>query len=153
MISEVANAVFLTYCGTEYLLQTNIDGYRPNWKKRLLSQPTYLLTLAAVAVLNVIDHVSGTASFVNELLQDLFHVPKAVFAAIAYVSALYVDCRRVTPQLSLVRDFLPKVGWAFLRVLPVYPFVSFYVIKDDYKVTAKWSEGVFLLSSLIYMIF
>ena len=57
------------------------------------------------------------------LLKGFLHLPKILFAAVSYVVALYVDCRRVSPKLTL-GEFLPAVAWAFLRVIPVYPFLA-----------------------------
>jgi hypothetical protein len=123
MISEVVNTVFLTYLATEYLVVTNDASVRrPNWLKRLF-QSHNLAFGAAVALLNLLDRLTGAAAFVNGLFQGFLHLPKIIFAAVCYVLTLYADCKRVSPKLGL-GDFLPKVGWTFLRVLPAYPFLA-----------------------------
>jgi hypothetical protein len=119
MISEVANALFITYVGTEYLLSESSGVVRR--KKRGLAT-----LLAAVAFLNVFDHVTGAAGLLNKLLNGFVHLPKVGFAALVYVFALYFDCRKVAPALS-AKTFLPLVGKAFLRVLPAYPFLAVVV--------------------------
>lgn len=123
MISEVVNTLFLTYLVTEYLLVTNdFSTRRQNWQKRLFQ--THNVTAAAlVAVLNLVDRLTGAASFVNGLLQGFLHLPKVIVAALCYVITLYADCKRTSPQLGL-NEFLPKVGWTFLKVLPAYPFLA-----------------------------
>jgi hypothetical protein len=116
MISEVVNALFITYVGSEYLLAES-SGFARRKKKGL----AYLLV--AVASLNVFDRVTGAAGFLNKLLNGFLHLPKVGFAALVYVVALYFDCKKVAPALT-AKVFLPLVGKAFLRVLPAYPFLA-----------------------------
>ena len=116
MISEVVNALFITYVGTEYLLSENNEF--PKGKKS-----GFVILFVAVVVLNLFDRVTGAAIFVNNLLNGFLHVPKVAFAALIYVAALYFDCKKVSPRLN-TKTFLPLVGKAFLRVLPAYPFLA-----------------------------
>jgi hypothetical protein len=122
MISEVFNTILLTYLVTEYLAATNTDErrYDSNWQLRLV-QPRTILAAVVVVFLNIFDRVSGFALFINDTVTGFFHMPKVLFVAWAYVLVLYVDCRRISPELDFTREFMPKVGRAFLYVLPVYP--------------------------------
>jgi hypothetical protein len=121
MISEVSNALLLTYFATEYLLVTNNS---PNGKDTsLLLSRRNIVTVLVVALVNILDRLSGLAPFANELLQGFLHLPRILFAAAAYVIALYLDCRRVAVSLSFLY-FLRAVGTAFLYILPVYPFMA-----------------------------
>jgi hypothetical protein len=123
MISELLNTLFLTYLLTEYLIATDVSVRRPNWQKRLF-QPRNLAAGVVVALLNLLDRLTGAAAFANNLLEGFLHLPKVLFAAVCYVLTLYADCKRVSPKLALCSDFLPRVGWTFLRVLPAYPFLA-----------------------------
>jgi hypothetical protein len=116
MISEVVNALLITYVGTEYLLVESC-GF-PQRKKKGLA-----ILFAVVAFLNVFDRVTGAAAFLNKLLNGFLHLPKIGFAALVFVVALYFDCKKVAPTLT-ADSFLPLVGKAFLRVLPAYPFLA-----------------------------
>ena len=119
MISEVLNALFITYVGTEYLL----DGV--STQKRLTKRKSTFAILAFIVVfVNFIDRVTGAADVVNEALKGFLHTPRVVFAAVVYVVALYYDCRRVSRATLTLKTFLPLVGKAFLRVLPAYPFLA-----------------------------
>ncbi|CAB9498035.1 expressed unknown protein [Seminavis robusta] len=116
MISEVVNALLLTYFGTEYLL-----AEAGNLPKRKTQAFFYLV--ASVIFVNIFDRVTGAAEVINSLLQGFLHLPKVLFAAFAYVVALYFDCKKLQAALT-VKTFLPLVGKAFLRVLPAYPFLA-----------------------------
>jgi len=116
MISEVVNAILITYAGTEYLLKSNVHGYR----KR--NQPFQIL-LGLVITVNVFERITGAAAITRGFLSGFFHLPKIVLAALSFNVALYYDCRRSQPAQT-VRTFLPMVGKAFLRVLPAYPFLA-----------------------------
>lgn len=121
----------MTYVATEYLLNAGDDasGKLPSLDHRTLSflgnRRNWIL-MGAVVAINVLDRVSGAASMAKEVVNNLFHVPKVILVAIAYILTLYYDCRRCANRSSLdfFRDFLPRVGWAFLYVLPVYPFLA-----------------------------
>jgi hypothetical protein len=123
MISEVSNALLLTYFATEYLLVTNNSPNHGKADTSLLLSRRNIVTVLVVALVNVLDRMSGLALFANELLQGFLHVPRILFAAAAYVMALYVDCRRVAVSLSIL-SFLRAVGTAFFYILPVYPFMA-----------------------------
>lgn len=121
MLSEVVNALFFTYIGTEYLLDCN--SVSPKRVTQLFRTKAFTLVVFLVICINVIDRVTGAADVLNNLLQGFLHLPRIVLAALAYIVALYFDCRRVAPVLK-VKTFLPLVGKAFLRVLPAYPFLA-----------------------------
>lgn len=128
MISEVANALLLTFFATEYLIFDNtsnisFSGSNDAWKRLLRSRRNQILILAG-AFINVLDRVSGLSGTAHDVFQGVLHVPKILFAAIAYIIALYADCRRNVPSMLLGRDFLPQVLRAFCYVLPVYPFIA-----------------------------
>lgn len=132
MISEVVNSLFLTYLASEYLVaesknlprrvhhESILGGLADFVRGRIL----YLGTVSLVVIIvNIFDHFSGSKDFVNNLLEGFFHLPKVLFAALAYIICLYFDIRRRAPLLQ-VPAFLAKVGWAFLKVLPAYPFLA-----------------------------
>ena len=135
MISEVVNSLFITYIGTEYLIENSSDSNKSSGRGRLtrfLRSKLFYSVVVAVVVLNIVDRVTGAAAVINNLLQGFFHLPKVFFAATIYNVALYFDCRHVSPVSLTVQTFLPLVGKAFVRVLPAYPFlavaVSFYFL-------------------------
>ena len=124
MISEVANALCITYVATEYILAS--DGtsssrsrnHNPWWHSR-----SNLVVAVVVVIVNVLDRITGAAVLANELFQGILHAPRVVFAALAYVVALYVDCHRSLPTLN-ASTFLRHVGAAFCRVAPAYPILA-----------------------------
>lgn len=140
MISEVINALFLTYLASEYLVANsdNDDNNNINRKgKRLRIYTTLNLKSACVVavgvlVVNVLDRVTGANDFANNLLQGFLHLPRVLFAATAYVVALYIDVRyqhrlshrRRSSSVLRLGSFLPKVGWAFVKILPAYPLLA-----------------------------
>jgi hypothetical protein len=122
MISEVLNALFLTYIVTEYLLASNLDMRRADWSQRILQHQNIIAALI-LAAFNMLERITGAADVVKDVFQGFIHAPKIVFAAICYILALRADCKRVSPQLGW-RAFLYKVLIAFLYVLPVYPALA-----------------------------
>ena len=122
MISEVVNSLFITYIGTEYLIENSSDASSGRLSRFLKSKAFYAV-VAGVLCLNIVDRVTGAADVINSLLQGFFHLPKILFAATIYILALYFDCRQVSPALT-AKTFLPLVGKAFVRVLPAYPFLA-----------------------------
>ena len=131
MISEVVNSLFVTYFASEFLVAETSSSDRrrhESWfdsTSRFIQQRISSLSFGVYVVLlvNLLDHVSGIKEKANLLLQGFFHLPKIIFAAVAYTTCLYYDIHRRSPLLTL-RVFLAKVGWAFLRVLPAYPFLA-----------------------------
>ena len=123
MISEVSNALLLTFFATEYLISTNSNYSNKHDWKDLVSRRNIAIT-AVVGLVNLFDRLSGLADFLNNLLQGFLHAPRVLFAATAYLIALYIDCRHVNVSLSLFGEFMPAVGTAFLYILPVYPFMA-----------------------------
>lgn len=78
---------------------------------------------ASVLVINLVDHVAGTKEMLNRTLEGFFHLPKAIFAAMAYFVALYLDIKRRVPHLDYSK-FRSRVCWAFAKILPAYPFLA-----------------------------
>lgn len=127
MLSEVVNALFLTYLATEYLV-SNQESHAPLQGRHLAwrdywQRPRYLMPSAIVLVINVVERLSIGTTTASRVLHQFLHIPKILFAAASYVLVLYYDCRRVQSSLA-VGPFLRQVGWAFLYVLPVYPFLA-----------------------------
>jgi hypothetical protein len=120
MISEVVNAICITYVATEYTLAS--DGGRGGglswWKSR-----AYLVGAFALAIVNILDRVTGAADFANQIFQGFLHAPKVAFCALAYMIALYVDCHRLAPLMDF-KTFSRHVGAAFCRVAPAYPILA-----------------------------
>ena len=66
MLSEVLNALLLTFLATEYLLANDVatvgSRHQPDWSKCLL-RPQTLVMGGAVALVNVVERLSGAALF------------------------------------------------------------------------------------------
>lgn len=103
-----------------------------------------------VAIANLLDHhyyLSLVWGYAANNLPRLSSIPskyaipiKLFLAAASYVLALYADIHRdrsvgqrekhsssqpTKPKRMPFRSvFLPKVGWAFLKILPAYPFLA-----------------------------
>eukprot|EP00977_Amphora_coffeiformis_P008207 scaffold1834_cov175-Amphora_coffeaeformis.AAC.13 len=131
MISEVLNALLLTYLATEYSVASSqstimwrpTGGEGANAFLRNLKHPRFLAPCVVVVVVNLVERVSFLGSAISKALHQFLHIPKILFAAISYVVVLYYDCKRLHPSLE-VPVFLEQVGLAFLYVLPVYPFLA-----------------------------
>lgn len=111
MLSEVVNALFVTYVATEIQLA---DPGTSRVHDVLQSKLTQALTIAVVLVnlsVRLHMHVSGSAllSAANSAVSFASHAPKVVFAAVAYVVALYFDCKRSKEDLA-AGDFLKESG-------------------------------------------
>jgi hypothetical protein len=134
MISEVVNALFLTYVASEYVVseQCNASSYSSRSVfGGVPVRPLILKMIFVVFVVNVLDRVTGAMNFVNRLLDGFLHLPRVSFAAVAYLVALYVDVTRgrgstttTTTSKMTLRTFASKVGVAFCQVLPAYPFLA-----------------------------
>ena len=128
MLSEVVNALFVTYLATEVQLAADDQTSADRVKHVLQSKVTQAITIGTVIVnlaVRLHIHISGSAllSAASSAVSFASHAPKVLFAAIAYVVALYFDCRRSKKDLA-VGDFLKSVGVQFCRVAPVYPFLA-----------------------------
>jgi hypothetical protein len=129
MISEIANALFLTYACSEYLVGAEDLPSRRRQQQHhptaILSRSTIILAVITLFV-NVLDRITGAYEIANQLFEGFLHAPKIIFAAGAFVLALYID---VSIRVSRItwKVFLPKVGWEFLKVLPWYPFLAVLV--------------------------
>lgn len=131
MISEVVNALLLTYAASEYLVseQCNSTSSSSRTFFGVLLRPSILQMILVVLVVNVLDRVTGAMNVVNGLLDGFLHLPRVCFAAVAYLMALYIDVTRgrgLTAKNSKItlRTFASKVGVAFCQVLPAYPFLA-----------------------------
>lgn len=128
MLSEVVNALFVTYLATEVQLAADDQTSADRVKHVLQSKVTQAITIGTVIVnlaVRLHIHISGSAllSAASSAVSFASHAPKVLFAAMAYVVALYFDCRRSKKDLA-VGDFLKSVGVQFCRVAPVYPFLA-----------------------------
>jgi hypothetical protein len=144
MISEIVNSLFLTYLASEYLVAEEgntrrvgvvaaaaaaaaggrsgrISGILNKYNGRRI-----LLLASIVIIVNILDHLTAARlAVVYSLLETFSHLPKVFFAAIAYVAALFVDIRHGrNVRLLSWSDYLRKVGWAFCKILPAYPFLA-----------------------------
>mmetsp|Transcript_4218 Transcript_4218/g.5551 ORF Transcript_4218/g.5551 Transcript_4218/m.5551 type:complete len:195 (-) Transcript_4218:191-775(-) len=125
-ISEISNALLLTYLATEYLVASNRLDVRQSadWAAQLL-KPRNVLAGLVVAALNLVERFSGAFDRIDVFFHAFFHAPKIIFAGSLYMVALYIDCSKVNHKSYLpVRLYLGKVGVAFCYVLPVYPFLA-----------------------------
>jgi hypothetical protein len=130
MISEVVNALFITYFATEYLVaDTKPRKRRPAAQAGSDDEPndrdwSLYIKILVVALINVTERYYITISTALYAAADrFFHLPKILFVVVAYVGTLYVDCRRSLPTLA-VPQFLRKVLVAFGRILPLYPLLA-----------------------------
>jgi hypothetical protein len=122
MISEVVNTLFLTYLASEYLIAEDLPSRQRSHHSRISIQPTIAVFLIVLLV-NTLDRLTGAIDIANRLLQGFLHLPRILFAATAYVVALYIDVRRRVVPVT-IKAFSAKVGWAFIKVLPAYPFLA-----------------------------
>lgn len=129
MLSEVINALYLTYIATEYTLLSE-DSTKQRGR---LPFRRWLSVGAVVGVVNGLDRWSGLLLGLTSILRKYQWTVAPCLVALAYVVCLYWDChwtlQRVnnntdTSQLDLRRDFLPRVITAFVRILPVYPLAA-----------------------------
>jgi hypothetical protein len=128
MLSEVVNALFVTYLATEIQLAADDPTSTDRVQHVLQSKVTQAITIGVVIVnlaVRLHIHISGAAllSAASSAASFASHAPKVLFAAMAYIVALYFDCRRSKKDLA-VGEFLISVGVQFCRVAPVYPFLA-----------------------------
>jgi len=150
MISEVVNALFLTFLATEYTAASS-SGTRTSGDEETktttcgtrflsLTEQQRRITVVAlvVVIVNVFDATTGAGAAIvaHSIVVKFLHIPKVIFAAILYVLALYKDCQTAISNnsdaqmtnnrrsLDFKSDFLPKVTKAFCRILPVYPVAA-----------------------------
>jgi hypothetical protein len=120
-LREIVNALFLTYMGTEWMLASSKENKHYNNGQlfvRIIGQNKLFAVL--VTFINLVDALKNI--FTPSTLTTLWQV-RIALAALAYVVALYIDCKRSQPNLTLA-SFLRQVAIAFLRILPVYPFLA-----------------------------
>jgi hypothetical protein len=158
MISEVANALFLTYLATEYTVASqdaaaskrfleyqHEDDDHGNSRKARYRR--WGVVTGLVLLINVSDRVLIFTVVANvavrethHLVYALLHIPRVVVAAVAYLAALFWDCRRTVARqqrtgqlnkqqhvMTFAKDFLPRVLTAFLTVLPLYPLAAIII--------------------------
>ena len=124
MISEIINSLFLTYLASEYLIAEEPPGQQRNNAnsrfKHILQKRTIPLA-TIVLIINILENyltpIIGVTSSLKSIFERFLHLPKAIFAAIAYVCGLYVDLRynhHITIQIY--PTFLRKVSIAFCKV-------------------------------------
>src|SRR6476620_8824103 len=104
MISEILNALFITYVATEYHLQaatsTPYQQQHQTTTSSLLWRPHILLGGAITLIVNILDRVSGAIHVANDLLHEFLYAPKIVLVIAAYAVALHLDCKRIQPTLD-----------------------------------------------------
>jgi hypothetical protein len=116
MLSEVVNALYITYLATEYNVLSNYNGRKSrsgrsahsdghhynnnntihdgtnvglgNTNKRIL-----MITIVVV-IWNLFDYISGFGDLIHHLLDIIFlyHIPRIVLVATSYILTLYYDC-------------------------------------------------------------
>jgi hypothetical protein len=124
MISEVLNALLLTYLATEYSIASRTIAIgREDATSSGSRHRRHVLPCVLVGIFNLVERCSVLGSVVSDALHQLFYIPKILVAALLYVVVLFYDCRRVHPTLR-VAPFLGQVGVSFVYVLPVYPFLA-----------------------------
>jgi hypothetical protein len=128
MISEVLNAIYLTYLATEYRLLsfTTTNTSRPPSTWSILSRPSVLGAGVALTIINVVDRYVGAADVLKQALERFLHVPKIILVAFLYLIGLYMDCRRIDYKLDRGR-FLRYLRRAFSQLLPVYPLLAILI--------------------------
>lgn len=122
-IREIVNALFITYLGTEWMLQSSNElGKHQHDSIRMFLRilQNNKLFVMIVSFLNIVDIFKRT--FSSASFEGLWHL-RIILAATAYVVALYLDCKRSLPSLEL-KSFVRKVALAFLKVLWIYPFLA-----------------------------
>mmetsp|Transcript_14140 Transcript_14140/g.13660 ORF Transcript_14140/g.13660 Transcript_14140/m.13660 type:complete len:193 (-) Transcript_14140:51-629(-) len=131
MISEVANALFITYVATEYLIasagQTNNVSTTIVFMKIFLTRVfQYILFFTIVINFVSIYHVdvAEVAETANFALFRLFHLPKIFFAASSFLLLLYIDCCRQSTLAFSNGYFLRVLFTSLLHILPMYPFLA-----------------------------
>lgn len=125
MLSEVVNALAVTYFATEYVLVSSKDnrGGEINSATRFITKSQNKFVIAIFFVVNILDRVTGVTATIHWALQGFLHIPKVVFAAVVFFTALYGDVRS-NQKIDFRREFLPILGIAIIRVLPIYPFLA-----------------------------
>jgi hypothetical protein len=142
MISEVLNSLLMTYVASEYLIFESMSGRRePGVVSFLRARGKYISFLATVVIFaNILDHHPTWGlhtTLFKTLVDDFLHIPKVVFAMIAYLIALYYDIHRVAPLLTL-RQFAGKISWALLRHAPAYPLLAVLISFGFLFVITLW---------------
>ena len=118
MISEVINALFLTYCATEYLVASTLSTSSPSSRSSssqdrlinpwtILSRRTRRLVLLTLLVLliNAFDHYWLQWTHVlSTSVHQFYHAPKIVIVIVLYLLALYLDCWRIVQTTTSMVD-------------------------------------------------
>jgi hypothetical protein len=131
MITEIANTLLITFIVTEFASTSSAGlsfGFREEGNHARKNR--VFRVCGAVILINCLDRITSIANFLREILETLWHIPKVLFAAAIYLTALYVDCKSTVAQkkqhrtLGFQSEFLPRVAKAFCRILPVYPIAA-----------------------------
>jgi hypothetical protein len=130
MISEVINALFVTYLATECGGHGNNSKYDvdlfPLRKRKRVG-----VVFVTVLAVNAIESATGIGAWIRVALEVLFHVPKVFLVIFFYIITLYLDClynlrqhQQQRQVLSFWSDYLPRVVRLFLRICPIYPIMA-----------------------------
>jgi hypothetical protein len=125
-VREIVNSLYLTYMGTEWMLvEDTPTTHSSPWHSftKLLQVKRNMIFTSLTIFINLESFIHPYIT--NSTMETLWHV-RIGLAAVCYVVALYFDCKRSQPSLTLV-EFLLQVSIAFCRVLPVYPFLAVLV--------------------------
>lgn len=115
MLSEVVNALYLTYLATEYNNLSSsgnsntssgrkaYSAYNHNYNDDVRStnlgvavntnQRIRIITMVVV-IWNMFDYISGFGDLIHQFFDFIFlyHIPRIVFVATSYIVTLYYDC-------------------------------------------------------------
>jgi hypothetical protein len=125
MISEMLNALFLTYLVSEYLVETNVRHagspfHKRDWTRRLRQGPILISALALIA-LNVAERQSTVfAPLFRDAFHRFLHLPKVVLIMTVYFLALFADCRRSCGRSLRFSSFTGRIAIALCQLLPAY---------------------------------
>jgi hypothetical protein len=163
VLSEIANALLLTYVATEYTIRSSLSSSssidRFSWKKFICQSIWHRIWMILFIALHVGEHyydyflpsshiLSIFLLRIRSFLESLYHIPKIILIALLYVIVLYVDCHRRRVFTSTTRrqsssSFLKTVGMEFLIILPLYPFMA-VVISCGFMLLVGFCETLHL---------
>jgi hypothetical protein len=137
-LSEVANALLLTYIATEYSIRSSWTRQGFSWNKFWQSFWNRIWIVLTILLQLLETNIHGLTGFLVTLVQRIrlaleyfYHIPKIIFVSILYVIVLYVDCRRFVSSSSelessfwTIQTFLRHVAMEFVKVLPWYPCLA-----------------------------
>ena len=130
MLSEVINALFVTFLATEYIGEIDARRAYADRSTRFapLAQRRIGIVFSIVLFVNIFDSLTGIGSMLHALLEALYHIPKVFVVMFFYIVSLYMDClytlRQHHQSFSFWRNFLPRVIRLFICIRPVYPILA-----------------------------